>query len=359
MRRSAVTLAVSLPLVGLAGALLLAQPRTSPPIEPAVVNTISDFARSHPEWAVLRQDRKDVATVALNHARHMNPDTVGMQDDLTAAQGRVPGVEQLADGRRSLTCASCHQQDDAGRYMEPIAFDRHCRACHETDLPKVGEQRVPHGKMTAIVDHLNRHLLRQQLDRVVGAQALHDPPSAGAWVTLLAAGLVGDSEWMALRPPPRGDGNEAAAPGPAAAPVDVDAALAEARHEALESLKISCMKCHTKDSIQPAPRRPKGEPFEVAAPGIPDRWLHRSVFSHQAHRALTCVECHEQATRGEKTSDIMLPSIDSCRSCHAPAARVRSDCVMCHVYHPPLEPQPEGAITIEEYVGAAGRKGNK
>ncbi len=343
-------------LTVLGASMLIAQPRTVPPIESTVVNMISDFADSHPDWAVLRQERKDAATVALNHARHMNPDTVGMQDDLSGGGDRLDGVGSLADGRLTLTCASCHQQDAAARYMKPISFDRHCVACHEGDLPKVGDERVPHGDMPALVDLVNRHLLREQLDEMSKSASIAAPSSTvGALVTVLGAGMLGDGagDLLAFRPPPRGGGSEAPA-----APVgmDVDAILAEARHSEFAKLKTNCMKCHTKESITPAPRRPKGEPFDVAPPRIPDRWLDRSVFSHQSHRALNCLECHAQAATGEQTSDIMLPSIDSCRTCHAPAAGVRSDCVMCHLYHPPLEPQPQGSITIEEYAGAGREK---
>lgn len=358
MSRSLAPLAAVGAIAVLGASVLIAQPRTVPPVESTIVNMISDFADSHPDWAVLREQRADAATVALNHARHMNPDTVGMQDDLSAGGHGIPGVEHLADGRLALTCASCHRQDAAGRYMEPISFDRHCLSCHEGDLPRVGDQRVPHGDMSALVDQVNLYLLRQQLDALnKSGGRVGSMPGSVAFVAMLGAGMLGEgsTDLLALRPPPPpSSGNDAAPATPTGQ--DIDAILAEARHSEFAKLKTNCMKCHTKDSITPAPRRPKGEPFDVAPPMIPTRWLDRSVFSHQSHRALNCLECHAQAAVGEKTSDIMLPSIDSCRSCHAPAAGVRSDCVMCHLYHPPLEPQPSGSITIKEYAGAGSRQ---
>lgn len=297
--------------------VLVAQPRTTPPVEATVVNMISDFAESHPDWAVRREGRQDAATVAFNHARHMNPDTVGLQDDLTDSEAHVGAVEHLSDGRLSMTCASCHERDAAGRYMQPISFDRHCVSCHEGNLEPIGPRRAVHGDISELIEQVNHQLLGERLK-----DALANPAAES------------DS--------------------PAEPETDMDSLIAPERHRMFDQVLAGCGKCHFKAAVT-RPRRPKGEPFDIASPGIPDRWLNRSVFSHESHRAVTCLECHEQAITGEKTSDIMLPSIDSCRQCHTPAEGVRSDCVMCHLYHPPLEPQSPGTLTIEEYA-ATGRE---
>ncbi len=340
-------------LVAFAAAAAVLTPRTDPPVDAAVVNRITDFASDHPDWAVRREMRRDLATVGLNHALHMNHESEKMQKRLAAAGAAARAVERLEDGRLALTCASCHEQDAAGRYLDPIRFDRHCAACHVIDLPTLGGERVPHGDMAALVKHVDHHLLRRlaaELNRAASA----DPPSAGfaavfqpgaGWVESAAAAHVATAQ-------PRKGGAKASEAAPPR--LDMEAWLAERRATAYLTLVGACGKCHTSESIALPPPEPRGLPFDVAPPAIPQRWLERSVFSHRSHRALTCLQCHERAATGRFTADIMLPSIESCRQCHAPASGVRSDCVMCHLYHPPLAPPPSGSLTIEEYAGSAG-----
>lgn len=298
----------------LGASLLIAQPRTSPPVEPTIVNMIFDFGQSHPDWAVLRGDREDAATVKFNHARHMDAGNANVQEALQAHGQQARAIERLADGQLSLTCASCHQPDAQGRYMKPISFEQHCVACHEQNLIQIGPRRAVHGNVSELIEQVNRELLAS----VLKENLLHPPDKA-----------VEELE------------------------IDIDGEISRDRHKEFDRVLNGCGKCHYSAAIE-RPKRPRGAPFELASPAIPQRWLERSVFSHEAHRALTCLECHAQATTGTETSDIMLPSIDSCRACHAPEVGVRSDCVLCHVYHPPLEPAPTGTLTIEEYAAAGG-----
>jgi len=433
-----------MPVLAVGAALLVASPQTEPPVEPAIVNAVTNFVTDHPEWAMLREERFDAARIKLVHATHMNPDTGQMHKRLGAAGSVVPAVARISGGRVSLTCASCHEQDDAGRYMKPIQFDRHCAACHTSNLPNIDGLPAPHGDMGALVDRLGASLAREY-SAISTAHVLHLNPETARMQELLAAGvqaerLTGVAEdgqkrlvltcaschQLSDNPPelraivfehhciachdekpeerptefragtqsgedlaasgdwsksPRGAiGDSISAPGAGMlqeylassavsqprpkqvtqiAPKGLDLSnlgevwLVKRRAAAYaRMLEDSCTKCHTGKSITPPPPDSPGEPFNIAPPMIPDRWLDRSVFSHQSHRALTCLECHEQAATGRFTTDIMLPSIESCRQCHTPAAGVRSDCVMCHVYHAPLTPSPPGTITIEEYIGA-------
>ncbi len=300
----------------LGASLLIAQPRTNPPVEPTIVNMIFDFGQSHPDWAVLRSGRTDAATVKFNHARHMNTANANVQSALQAHADRAAAIEHLPDGRLSLTCASCHELDAQGRYMQPISFERYCVACHEQNLIEIGPRRAVHGNVSELIEQVNRELLSDAL-----RENLLRPPGKA----------VEESE------------------------IDIDGDISRDRHKEFDRVLNGCGKCHYSAAIE-RPKRPRGAPFQIASPEIPRRWLERSVFSHEAHRALTCLECHAQATTGQETSDIMLPSIDSCRACHAPSVGVRSDCVLCHVYHPPLQPAPAGTLTIEEYAAAGAKQ---
>lgn len=354
MRLRLVIGAAAAAVCGLAGAAAVLAPRTEPPVEASIVNSITGFGADHPEWAVRREERRDLATVGLNHALHMDHDSAKMQKRLAAAGAAALAVERLEDGLLALTCASCHEQDAAGRYMDPIRFDRHCAPCHTIDLPTLGGERVPHGDMPALVNHVDRHLLRELAKELNRAAASAPAGGAASFAFQPGAGWIeGARVESAATAQPRKTGPKATEP--AAARLDMDAWLAERQATAYITLVAACGKCHTAESITMPPPEPRGQPFDVAPPNIPQRWLSRSVFSHRAHRALTCIQCHEQASTSRLTADIMLPSIASCRLCHAPAAGVRSDCVMCHIYHPPLTPSPPGSLTIEEYAGSGKR----
>ena len=140
---------------------------------------------------------------------------------------------------------------------------------------------------------------------------------------------------------------------------DVTEAIASAQDKVYETLlSQACTKCHGQ---LPSARNqaPEGDWAAIdwgkVEPGIPDQWLTRSLFSHDAHAFLSCLECHGAASpRAQedasadrdsddpealapgwtgRTKDIMLPGIETCRSCHSPQGGARHDCALCHVYH--------------------------
>jgi predicted CXXCH cytochrome family protein len=83
---------------------------------------------------------------------------------------------------------------------------------------------------------------------------------------------------------------------------------------------------------------------------VPERWLHHGNFHHQSHRAIACTECHE-AAKSTSTSDILLPSIATCRKCHGseaetPTTIVRDNCTMCHTYH--MENHSFTGVSLEQ-----------
>jgi Cytochrome c7 and related cytochrome c len=89
----------------------------------------------------------------------------------------------------------------------------------------------------------------------------------------------------------------------------------------------------------------------VVKTAMPERWLPYSVFDHKAHNILKCVACHEAAPRSERTADVLLPSITSCRNCHFDPGGARAQCLTCHVYHDKSQVQKPGdqPYTIEQF----------
>jgi hypothetical protein len=100
-------------------------------------------------------------------------------------------------------------------------------------------------------------------------------------------------------------------------------------------VRHDCNHCHIEKK---GPRRTKDDDDLEGLPvfeetRIPQRWLTHARFSHQHHRMLDCTECHHDATKSKDTSDVLLPSVNSCQKCHNPSVGVRNDCVECHNYH--------------------------
>lgn len=102
-----------------------------------------------------------------------------------------------------------------------------------------------------------------------------------------------------------------------------------------------CTECHL-----PA-RGQSGQP-DLIPVNLPDRFLTKGFFSHDAHKKEECTDCHA-ADVSKAASDLLIPDVKSCRDCHlgATAAKTRkivpSDCAMCHAYHLPAgQWQPKG-----------------
>lgn len=103
-------------------------------------------------------------------------------------------------------------------------------------------------------------------------------------------------------------------------------ALAEDRERqgfALESLLLPCLKCHELAG-------PKLAPVTVAEPV-----MARALFDHAPHVIQTnCAACHASVETSGLATDVNVPGVESCQSCHRQNA-VRATCETCHVYHPP------------------------
>jgi transcription elongation factor Elf1 len=73
---------------------------------------------------------------------------------------------------------------------------------------------------------------------------------------------------------------------------------------------------------------------QIAPARITIRWMPHAKFDHDAHRGFTCVSCHEKALASTESSDVLLPGIATCQTCHAPGPdHAESRCFECHTYH--------------------------
>ncbi len=92
----------------------------------------------------------------------------------------------------------------------------------------------------------------------------------------------------------------------------------------------ACYDCHQVD--QP----PAGSlAFRIRPVAFPARYMHHGWFDHRPHATQTCASCHA-AERSNSASDLLLPDLASCRTCHGgerTTKPVASSCAMCHDYH--------------------------
>ncbi|HLW76368.1 MAG TPA: cytochrome c3 family protein, partial [Bryobacteraceae bacterium] len=110
----------------------------------------------------------------------------------------------------------------------------------------------------------------------------------------------------------------------------------------------SCVECHTLNAMA------GGLPV-VAEAAITPRWMKHAMFNHRAHQMLDCAQCHAQAMQSEKTSDVLLPGIDTCRRCHRTGPEAAAaNCAECHLYHDRSKLKlVNGGMTISVAGGAA------
>jgi hypothetical protein len=309
----------------------------------------------HPPFGEYRKGPlTDPGRVKFNHAVHLQEagiltlDRKLLDEQARKAGGldKLPPDLVLPFEREHLECASCHTPDPAGRYMQPINFQQHCKRCHALSIQIAGDwtdQKLrektwefarepvlhpsPRGDATLVRAAIRDRLTRFILDFANRDLLLADKPA---------------------EPPIPGPNPEA---GFSPAESWVNKHLERTTALVFES-KAGCQYCHYEK--QDLPRLPGSVPVYEKA-NIPDRWFEHSVFNHRSHRMLVCTECHDART-SEKHTDVLLPTIDVCQKCHDPRARdtARSDCMECHVYHDPKQQaaaRTKGTMTIQAITG--------
>jgi hypothetical protein len=301
----------------------------------------------HPEFRLWREGKpRDRGAIRFNHEAHLKG-WVGIsrrqheeQTELVRKAGATPQLPDLRREPLTLECRSCHEPDDAGRYMRPIRYEVHCKECHPlsvkllegTEGPlkilaaRLGQAPAPHpahGETVATV----RAALRDWLTRFIQDEG--------------NKGFLAGQEVVPARP----------VPGWLRPPEVAPAQYGWVNRQLEQTERIlfdgagGCRYCH-QEKAAPG-RRPAGLP-EYEPPGIKDRWYEHSSFRHASHRMLLCTECHAQAPASTEAGDVLLPGKDTCCRCHNPQVQARTDCVECHTYHDPVAKRAfRGHETIE------------
>lgn len=289
---------------------------------------------NHPEFALWRgKQAVDPGNVEFNHQKHLQ---LRSANKLAAIGPAVARLEQMQ-------CAFCHQPDTAGKYMQPIQFDKHCQECHPL-LIRADDGRLPAALKETLqafqkepVGHPQKGQTALEVRAVVRERLLQFAQKNAAALDLKVAPM---EEWLVL-------------PGlarPAQPATKPQLAWVNEQWHTAEKLlfdkSAGCALCHTEVSKKEA--RVDGLP-DFGQPRIPQRWLAHGVFDHSAHRMLDCTACHEGAPTSSQRKDVLMPKMASCQSCHQPKAGfARADCVECHAFHQRAgAPAWHGKMTIQ------------
>ncbi len=286
----------------------------------AHVRTLED---GHPEIAARRDNVKDPSTILLNHAVHMKPIRRGPNGPLVqmeCADCHRPEVAKgswpYADAAYVDTKVSYDQNDvllpvKAGplqprhitprAYMAPVKFSTACAACHLLTFDKRFDSGVPHDKP----DIVHAFLVRKFQDYIAAHPA----------------------EVRVVRDPKR---DLTGKPIPPEIRVLTPAQWVSERTADAEELlwRKTCKQCHALNMVAGS------ELPRVAEARVTQRWMPHARFDHDAHRGFSCAGCHPGALTSKVSSDVLVPNLANCKTCHAPGPdHAESRCFECHTYH--------------------------
>jgi hypothetical protein len=263
--------------------------------------TFAFFWDGHPEFQLKREPVRDPDPLKFNHERHFAAD--------------IPQV-----GGKKLECGFCHQPDATGRYNnQRITFAAHCQVCHSLQFdPRNPELTLPHGSTVAVRGFL-RSLPAQYAD-LATKKGITQPNEIKTFVT---------RQMLQLRERVRSGEDFEQQIFFVADPYKLRLGM-DAR---VRASFYGCALCHR---VQPVANTTPS----IARPFFFDRWMSQSRFDHARHTMVKCDDCHH-ATRSRLTSDVLMPGINDCNTCHSPKGKVIANqkivavaqCTTCHSYH--------------------------
>jgi hypothetical protein len=304
---------------------------------PRFATRITNFESGHPEFAALRENARDSGTIRVNHALHMKPirsspngpnvqlecgDCHRTEAEQTAfsvsAGGRGVGTWKYADARYLAAAPTYSASDEtlplptgvlptyrpsSGReLMAPVKFATACAGCHSLAFDKRFTDGVPHDRPEVVYAFLVQKF-SEYIAAHPGELSEVREPRRGLTGKPAQAGVrvYTQSEWIAAKV---GDAEELLR-------------------------RKTCKQCHALTSSSGTSSLPSVAPARTTV-----RWMPHAKFDHDAHRGFSCVSCHEKALSSTETSEVLLPGIATCRTCHAPGpGHADARCAECHTYH--------------------------
>jgi hypothetical protein len=281
--------------------------RHHPEFRPLIARTPIGMSAPVLDRISLVQQPIDYTGLTFSHRQHLSAS--GGVARMASGLGHAPG---------GLACADCHRPDRSGKGFLPVEMTRDCASCHSLGYapgPDGAPRLLPHGHVDKVIATLEGY----------GGAAAAPAERRGPPGFLERLGLA-----FGMRP-------HAAVSG-----------ATSTRVRALFAPKGLCSECHA----TVAPSDPASLDFKVRPVHLTDRFLPRGAFDHsiKAHRldaagAPACESCHK-ASDSEQASDVMLPRVGECATCHGKSrertvAAASADCAECHSFHAPGEATPK------------------
>ncbi len=314
---------------------------------------------------ICKSEKKEYLTgIVFHHAKHVGPTLETLNHKFVilncsdchrpmAAENYTQWTYRRPGLKLATTAPGTSQvpHPDAGReVMSMPTYEKNCAGCHaipfdghfsDTDsAPHLSSNDEPELKRLHkfITDKLQTYI-----DSYPGAIRIPDPPVPGFPRVPEMQPLPlasGPKEWVEQR-------------------------VARAEKDVLAAVK--CRYCHQMDAFKASPPDLARVPV-VKPSGFKPRQMPFSVFSHDAHLALTCGSCHDyQPTLQPRCEeykknptvldpdipDVKLPGVKTCEICHngnpAYAGQTENSCFLCHQYHKWNERTGEPGKTPTKY----------
>jgi hypothetical protein len=285
-------------------------------------HTVTRFDGDHPEFAAVRFANSDPGTIKFDHAVHLKHNLRGPNGlaDLDCQDCHRPaasdskwkygtkgdaGSDGLVDSQHPAAIAQKSlppSLDYKRAYMSPIAYAKHCVACHGLQFDPRFQESAPHDTPKIIHAFLVQKFQRYIPSHVSELRVAAPVPERDLPQKPLPAAfrILSQQQWVDLR---------------------------VAESEELLWRK-TCAQCHALSFTRQSPLP------VVANSNIKQRWFQHAVFDHDTHKLLKCVECHSHAPNSQDTSEVLIPGIQTCQKCHRSGVNsAESRCFECHTYH--------------------------
>ena len=286
---------------------------------------ILNFEEGHPEFASVRDGAKDPSAIKLDHAIHMKPIRRGPNgpmvqlecsdchrpdavpapttySDANYVGARVSYVENHTPIRLAQDLLAPRRPETGRERMTPVKFATACASCHLLTFDKRFDEGVPHDTPEVVDAFLIKKLTEYIATHPAELREVRDPSRDLTGIVLQPIVRVfTPRDWVAAK-----------------------------LHDAEELLwRKTCNQCHTLARGSNQNTLP-----HIAEARTTVRWLPHAKFDHDAHRGFSCVSCHEMALKSTASSDVLVPGIRNCQTCHAPGpGYAESRCFECHTYH--------------------------
>lgn len=293
-----------------------------------------DFGTDHPQFrpAIMTNPTGPMPTIQRVSLDATPMEESGLKFPHRMHLSKTNGVARMAqtlsgeyDFAGGLGCKNCHVPDANGVRFQTLSMEKSCSMCHSLAFDKIdGTVRtLRHGDPKAVAADLRAFYRSTAPDR---------PISLGG----MARRVPGD--FAAYRA--NADYRLASA---------TRAGGAERAIRAVFSPGGACYDCHM--VLQPG--QTGTGTYGVVPVRLQQRYLKKGWFDHAAHDTEKCTSCHAAQT-SDKSSDLLLPDIASCRQCHGGESahkQVPSSCAMCHDYH-----LGDGAPTMGKQLRQHGKR---